>query len=190
MGKWERALGADFPLHTWQLIWSQASKSSVCTLYKENQYKILFHWYQTPDLLHSIYPSADSWCWRCCKDRGTLFHIYWICPLITSYWQMVHSLLRSIFDTEVPLDPKTFVLGLPPISLSKRSKKLVSHILTGARCLVALKWKQREPPSLSELHSRIRDVKRMEYLTASINDTLEKHNRKWKLWVLFENPIT
>lgn len=162
----------------------------MCTLYEENQYKILFHWYQTPDLLHSMYPLSDSRCWRCYNDRGTLFHIYWTCPLIAPYWEMVHSLLGSILDAGVPFDPKVFLLGLPPTSLLKRSKKLLSHILTAARCLVALKWKQREPPSISELHSRIRDVKRMEYLTASLNNDLEKHNQIWELWVLFENPIT
>lgn len=190
MAKWEQALGTDLPLKTWQFIWNQATKSSICTLYKENQYKILFHWYQTPDLLHSIYPIADSRCWRCYKDRGTLFHVYWTCPLIIPYWGMVQSLLQSIFDTGVLLDPRIFLLGLPPTTFSKASKKLLAHVLTAARCLVSLKWKKRETPSLTELHSRIRDVKRMEYLTASLNDTLEKHNRIWKPWVLFETPVT
>lgn len=183
-------MGTELSLKTWQSIWIQATKSSICTLYKENQYKILLHWYQTPDLLHSIYPTADSRCWRCYKHRGTLFHVYWTCPLIIPYWRMVQSLLQSIFDVGMLLDPKIFLLGLPPATFSKISNKLLAHVLTAARCLVALKWKKRESPSLSKLHSRIRDVKRMEYLTASLNDTLDKHNRIWEPWVLLETPAT
>lgn len=36
MCKWEQTLGKDIPLKTWQLIWAQAPKSSICMLYKEN----------------------------------------------------------------------------------------------------------------------------------------------------------
>lgn len=39
-------------------------------------------------------------------------------------------------------------------------------------CLVALKLKKRNPPSLVELHARIWNVKRMKYLTASLNNSL------------------
>lgn len=157
-------------------------------LYKENQYKILLQWYQTPDLLHSIYPSADRGCWRCCKEVGTLYHTYWTCPLIVPYWRTVHSLVHSIFGSWVPFDPKMFLLGLPPPSFSQSSKKLLAQVLTAGRCLIALKWKRREPPSLFELHSRIRDVKRMEYLTASLNNTLDTHNQVWELWDMLEAP--
>lgn len=126
--KWEQALGEELPLKTWQLIWSQVSKSSICTLFKENQYKILYHWYQTPDLLHYIYSSADHWCRRCNKDIGTLYHIFWTCPLIIPYWQMVHSLLHSIFVSWMPFNPKTFFLGLPSSYLSKLARKLCTCV--------------------------------------------------------------
>lgn len=185
MRKWEQVLGEELPLNSWQLIWSQASKSSICTLYKENQYKILYHWYQTPDLLHSIYPSADCRCWRCNTAVGTLYHIFWTCPLITPYWRLVNSLIHSIFGSWVPFNPTIFLLGLPPPSFSKTARKLHAH---AARCLIALRDPKRDPPSMADLHSRIRDVKRMESLTASINDTLKAHNRVWEMWDSLESP--
>lgn len=39
MLKWEKALGEEIPPEQWQIIWSRAAKSSLCTLYKENTYK-------------------------------------------------------------------------------------------------------------------------------------------------------
>lgn len=58
---------------------------------------------------------------------------------------------------------------------------MLSRIITVARCLVALKWKCTTSQCLPELHMRIRDVKWMEYLTASLNDSLEQYNKAWKL---------
>lgn len=71
----------EIPLEAWQVIWSQAAKSSLCTLYKENTNKILDFWYLIPNVLHTSYPTSFDYCWCCHRDRGTLFHIYWSCPL-------------------------------------------------------------------------------------------------------------
>lgn len=95
MRKWEQALGEELPLKTWQLIWSQVAKSYSCT--QRKQYKVLYNWYQTPDLHHSIYPVR---------------YIYWSCPLIIIFWHMVHSLLHSILGSWVPFNPKIFWVSL------------------------------------------------------------------------------
>lgn len=158
MCNWEQALDEELPLKIRQITWSQASKSSICTLY------------------NFIYPSADRQCWRCNADIGTLYYIFWSCPLIIPYWRMVHSLLHSVFGSWVPFNPKTFLSHLSLHSFSNLAKKLNAHVLTAARCLIALQWKKRDPPSLIDLHSRIRDVKRMENLTALLNDSLDAHN--------------
>lgn len=79
-------------LKTWQAIWSQAGKSSICTLYKENAYKCLKFWYPTPDVLHVIYPSI----WSCHVDKGTLFHTCWSGPLIAPFWHSTQQLLTCL----------------------------------------------------------------------------------------------
>lgn len=61
-------------------------------------------------------------------------------------------------------------------------------MLTTAPCFVALKWKKWEPTFLFELHYRIQDVKRMEYLTAYLTHSLDAHNRVWGLWDHLEAP--
>lgn len=59
---------------------TRIKSSSICSLNKENTYKILMHWYHTPDVLHAIYHSVPDRCWRCTAHRGTLFHIFWGMP--------------------------------------------------------------------------------------------------------------
>lgn len=58
MLKWKEVLGREFPPLLWQTLWTQAQRSSICTLYKENAYKILMRWYHTPDVLYAVYPSV------------------------------------------------------------------------------------------------------------------------------------
>lgn len=89
---WERVLGEEIPIKTWQAIWSQAGKSSICTLYKENAYKCLKFWYPTLDVLHVIYPSI----WSCHVDKGTLFHTCWSGPLIAPFWHSTQQLLTCL----------------------------------------------------------------------------------------------
>lgn len=79
--KWEKVLNEEIPIIEWQVIRSQVAKSSMCTLYKENSYKILLFWYMTPDVLHAIFLASSDRCWRCQGARGTFLHIYW------SWWK-------------------------------------------------------------------------------------------------------
>lgn len=69
---WERG---EISLEAWQVVWSQKAKTYLCTLYKENAHKILYLWYLTPDILHTIYPTSSDHCWSFWQDKGTLFYI-------------------------------------------------------------------------------------------------------------------
>nr|DBA26319.1 TPA: hypothetical protein GDO54_010595 [Pyxicephalus adspersus] len=117
----------------WSDIWEAAQKSSICTLYKENLYKIIFQWYHTPDVLHRLFPAVDPICWRCGKQRGTLEHVFWYWPIIQSYWDRVHKLLQDETQQQLTLDPLNHLLGLPLTGLPKLTSKLIAHILVAAR---------------------------------------------------------
>lgn len=70
------------------------------------------------------------------------------------------------------MTPKVSLLGLSPLKIAKPYKKLLRHILTAARCLVALNWKRCSPPSPDALYARVKDVEIMEKMTARIWDRL------------------
>lgn len=188
MLRWEKYIGEEIPENTWQVIWSQAAKSSLCTLYKENAYKILFFWYMMPDVLRAIYPSSSDRCWRCYRDKGTLYHIYWSCPKIVPFWTEVQSLLTRLLGVQVPWSPKLFLFGVSGLNIPRHSRKLMGHIITAARCLVALRWKKQTPPTQSDLYTRIKDVELMEKMTARIQDRLEIHDKVWEDWQRREDP--
>lgn len=182
MLNWEKALGEEISPEQWQSIWS--AKSSICILYKENTYKVLFSWYMTPSHLHAIYPTALDRCWRCLRDRGTLLHVYWQCPSLQPYWRSVWDLLQWLFEMDVPLHSKLYLLRLLPPKLSKLAKKLANQILTAASCLIVLNWKKRTPPALTDFYARIKDVEVMESFTAQLADRVDHHNAILEYWYL------
>lgn len=144
MTKWESYLDMQLPYDTWQLIWRRAAKSSTCMSYKENQYKILMLWYHTPALLHSLFPTSPDNCWRCGETGGTLFHIYWDCPEIRSYWTTVQSVVQQVIGIDIPLTPLAYILNATSCQLGRLSSRLLLHILTAAKCLIAAFWKKKQ----------------------------------------------
>lgn len=63
--------------------------------------------------------------------------------------------------------------------------KLLMHILTAARCLIALFWKRSAPPTYLDLWSRIKDVRTMEYMTALFHNKAELFHKIWAPWDLY-----
>lgn len=95
-----------------------------------------------------------------------------------SFWEITRNLESVWFS----LDPVHFLLGLPMPNTAKLATKLINHILTAARCLIALKWKQQLPPSHTDLNKRIHN---MEYLTGPLNN-IPKFNKTWFPWWLLD----
>ena len=84
--------------------------------------------------------------------------------------------------------PQILSVGPVTLRISKPYKKLTHHILTAARGLIALNWKNRSPPTPEALYARIKDVELMERMIARIQDRLEAHDVVWEPWRLREDP--
>lgn len=147
-------------------------------------YWIYQNWYtdHTPALLHSLFPNTPDNCWRCGEAGGTLFHIYWDCPSIRPYWVMIQTFVQQVIEVSIPLTPLAFLLNAPSCALGRRSLRLLLHILTAAKCLIATFWKRSHTPSLSDLCTRIKEIRTMEHLTALLNSRVDQFNSIWSLW--------
>lgn len=182
MDKWESCLNRTISPKAWQMIWSRATKTSQCITYRENQIKLMMFWYHTPTLLHKLNPAIPELCWRCLGGRGTQIHIFWECPKITPFWHMVNTLLFDVLGIRFDLDPQLFLLNLADTPLPKYSMRLLLHITTAARCLIALFWKRDVAPNLMDLLSRLKHIRNMEYLTALCGDRVQQFQAIWSLW--------
>lgn len=112
-------------------------------------------WYHTPSLLHSLFPEVPDICWRCGFGGANLFHIFWDCLPLHRFWSEIKRLIFEVLGIHVPLTPLAYLLNVPPNGLSRGSTRLLLHILTAAKCLIAVFWKQTAVPSYSDIHRRI-----------------------------------
>lgn len=185
MDKWDAHFSRPLPMETWKRIWNLASKTSLCVTHRENQLKILMHWYHTPTLLHRLNPDIPEVCWRCTRSRGTQFHLFWECPEIEPFWGVVQTLLFDVLGIRFTLDPLLFLLNVSERPLPKLTTKLLIHILTAARCLIALFWKRQAPPSLLDLLARVKEIRTMEYITAVAHNKVDLFHSIWASWDVY-----
>uniref|UniRef100_A0A803K9C7 Reverse transcriptase zinc-binding domain-containing protein n=1 Tax=Xenopus tropicalis TaxID=8364 RepID=A0A803K9C7_XENTR len=190
MRYWEEALRIELSDHAWSKIWDNANRIVTCTQQKESVYKVMMRWYMTPDRLSKIYPNSLPHCWRGCTTRGTLSHILWQCPLVTSYWKEVGDLITSVLAIPLDIQPPHLLLGQPIARLKRPVQKLVNHITTAARLALTSKWKSHNIPNISEVITRVESNKRFEMMTASITNNVQLNDNIWSPWetYLASNP--
>ncbi|OCT72142.1 hypothetical protein XELAEV_18035108mg [Xenopus laevis] len=97
-------------------------------------------------------------------------NIYKIMMGIQTYWTMVRLWLQRVLLLDVQPDPLVFILGKRVPNLKNPMQKLVNALLTGARCAIV------------DFLERVRFIRRMEYLTALHNDTVDSFDRIWSAW--------
>ena len=146
-------------------------------------------WYKTTDGIHKYNSSVSPHCWRC--SSGSLFHIFWQCSLIQPIWQEVRLLTQEVIEVSLPFDPLNFLLGLPLSGLTKNANCLAAYILLAAKRLIPLCWLSGAPPPWPRFLHLVAEIRRMEYLTASVNDSIPQFDKIWKPWDLsrYGSPV-
>lgn len=129
--RWEKDLNNEYIEDDWLsaicLIWS----TSTCNRLRETQYKIL-HWLHiTLIILNKIDCSISPLCTKCNLERGTYYHYFWECKLISRFWTLISNVVSGIFKTQIKKDPGIFLLGLPSrdLNLSALQYKLLEKFL-------------------------------------------------------------
>lgn len=115
--RWEEDLQISFTTMQTERIISLAHKSSIASRFQEQGYKLLVRWYMFPALLNKLYLQASNICWQCKKEPGTLFHIFWACPLIISFWKEVGNWIKQLTSVDLGSDPLGYLLHLNAIPL-------------------------------------------------------------------------
>lgn len=181
MRRWSHLLSRPVTVQMWDRIWSSIFKSSKCVTQRETSIKILMFWYEIPDIIHKYNPSVSACCWCCKTDIGSLFHIFWHCSLIQPLaW-------CDATNTEgggcvPPARPLNCLLGLPFSGLTKRDNRLISYILLAAKRLIPLCWLSAAPPPWSRFLHLVVEIRRMEFLTASVHDSISHFDKVWEPW--------
>lgn len=141
-------------------------------------------WYHTPSLLNKLNPTVSPLCWCCGFSRGTQFHLFWECSGNTEcFWNTVNTLLHDVLGIRFSLDLQLFLLNVSECPIGAMNLRI--HMLTAARCLIALFWKRSTTPTLLDLWARIKDVRLLEYMMALSHNKADLFFKVWSPWDLY-----
>ena len=180
---WERDLGLTLSDEKWDSVFSSIHRSSLCARHCLIQFKVVHRAHISKAKLASIYPDVVPTCDKCGDNDADLFHQYWLCPQLQTFWENVFKTLSDVLQRDLVLDPSVALLGtaggtdLPLLSAESR---MVDFSLLIARRAVLLRWKDAAPPTIRQWLSDIMSCLKLEMLRFSIAGSEEKIYRTWR----------
>ena len=180
--EWERDLQTEFTDEQLYHLCRLTHKSSVDAKTQENNYKLLTRWYRVPTSLARIFPNVSDRCWRGCGQRGTLLHIWWECPVLRPFWDMVTKHVSEGLGVDIPVHPKHFLLHVHSTSLSRYKGSALPHLLNAAKRLIPIHWKSSQAPSEQDWLGKVMEIMEAEGWLATCRDTHEKFETTWAEW--------
>uniref|UniRef100_A0A803TII6 Reverse transcriptase domain-containing protein n=1 Tax=Anolis carolinensis TaxID=28377 RepID=A0A803TII6_ANOCA len=165
MIKWAAYVRHPINMAEWEKMWNLKLKYTNSYDLKENWYKMMYQWYMTPQKLAKCYKNVKDQCWKCEKQTGTFFHMWWGCKVAKDYWKKIHEAIQKIIKVNIQLRPEHFLLGITNMNLNRNQEILFHYLTTAARIVYAKKWKTTETPTKEEWILKIMDIKNMDTLT-------------------------
>ncbi len=150
--KWEVELDIEFSEELWQCILNNIYASSICLKHRVIQFKIVHRLHWSKVKLAKFKPNLDPNCDRCEMEPGTLSHMFWLCPRLRDFWQLVFKFLSDTLKTYIEPEAIISIFGITPQSLclNQSNKNLIAFTTLLARRLILLKWKEKSPPTFKQ----------------------------------------
>lgn len=135
-------------------LWEEALQAvNICSLnvaQKVSQLYVLLRVHYTPVKLYKMGKTPDPLCGRCRVEPGDLIHLLWRCPKLHRYWTEVLATLNQVFQTKVPLDPMSCLLGILEGVIEEEGMRIAfARALFQARKTILMNWKSAAPPKTS-----------------------------------------
>lgn len=140
--------------------------------------KMFTRWYYILDRLARFYPDASPQCFRGCNLVGSMYHTWWICPRIRSFWNRVFHLLSKVTGVEVPQDPAIALLNHRVDKAPKNTQTLILFMLFGAKITIASDWKK-SSVSLWAVKQKVSWIMSQEQIVSKLQDKVQLFESSW-----------
>lgn len=184
MNQWERGLNATLELSDWQDTAYALSKISINTTLFEANYKTLLRWYLVPTRVAKMHPSASPTCFRRCGQMGTMFHVWWQCPVVTRFWIRIFNLVYSVTGVNIRRSLEPALFQKLPDEVAKKLTKLIVYIFLAARITIAKYWKQSMVP-LDYVKNKLNWIMVNDRLTCVLRNSTKKFDATWEPWICY-----
>ena len=145
---WEKDLNVVIDQETWTTICAKVNLSSLSPRILEHNYKFIFKTYLTPVCLNKMSSDYSPLCNRCKLALGTYPHMFWFCPKIKPFWQLIHNQIEKILKVKLRKSPLLYLLGADPnVIMSSAHRKLFDLFRFVAKKCILILWKTDDTPS-------------------------------------------
>lgn len=139
----EENLNRTVMMDEWEYFWRKTLKISTCVRLRENSIKMYYRWYMTPERVALMSKSKVSdRCWKSGQEKGTFYHMRWLCTKAKRYWNVFFAEIVKIFKGTIPKPLELVLLGLTLENIEISDRNAVWYLLTAARLQYAKYWKK------------------------------------------------
>lgn len=189
MVRWAQDVGHTITYENWQKAWRLTNRFTASQDLKENYMKVSYRWYLTPLQLKKMYKLNDELCWKCRKDPGSLYHMWWSCHKVRNFWGKIHQTIQKIFKTNFEMKPEVYLLNMCSIlnnNIINKHWRVMLYMVTGARLVLAKKWKDNALPTLEDWLLKLFELREMDRLTYMMrNEDQNELQEEWSPVVKF-----
>ncbi len=176
---WERDLGFAFNDDDWNTLVEQMLLPMRDARSKLIQYKIFNRIYFTPAKLQTMALIPSGNCWRCNSSPGDIVHMFFSCPLLTTFWQKIVENISDNLGTSITITPSLCLLNVTKDikGVGVKHLKWLKVAITTAKRVILRHWKDSEPPTYQEWLNTLAETASYECLIYKINTS-----RQLTLW--------
>lgn len=114
-------------------------------------------------MLSKFNKSIPDKCWRCKQSQADMMPIWWSCPQIVPFWNMVKDYILKITSQDLQFHPAQFLLHYQPNSPPRYFKSLPIIMINAAKLCTPRLWGTTKTPSLRAWLTQIDKISLMEY---------------------------
>lgn len=183
--KWNLEIGDQINEEEWKQICSEIHKTTNSKFWREFAWKLYTRFFITPNVLSKINKSTTSECWRKCGEmRANHSHIFFFCPGLAGFWQLIMDKMKSIFKFKNRLNPINIILGKSPPELTQEIDKYLYRILrTAALKQITRNWLKPLTPPHQKWKETVQEIMEMERITFRIRNKESEFNKRWNKWI-------
>lgn len=133
--------------------------------------------------LASMYPDISPTSDKCKQGDTTLFHMYWLCPRLQTFWHEVFHTISIIMKRNLNPNPLIALLGASVDDdprMTPTERHAVSFSLLLARRAILLRWKGKALPTHTQWLRDIMHCLTLEKIRFSLRGSQDKFYKTWQ----------